>query len=149
MGEMVNDPHHIEGNIESMEGLGILPVTTTIEEGKRTRQCHFKMVNSSAKGRGYEIHSGITPTNCPLTQLDDNTQEGYWLSERCWGSYIHGVFDNKSVIEQILKQTEHHTQLEVEDYVEHKERNYDLLAEHIRKHVDMDYIYKVLRREDD
>ncbi len=148
MGEMIYDPLHIEGEVEALPGLGILPISTTIEEGKRTRQCHFKMLNSSASGEGYEIHSGVTATAQPLTVLDDGTHDGYYLNDRCWGSYIHGIFDNKSVIEQILSQVTTEA-VEVEDYKASKERNYNLLADHIREYIDMDYIYKVMRREDD
>ncbi len=143
MGRMVYDPHHIEGETESMAGLGILPISTTIELGKTTRQCSFKMVNSDTKGVGYEIHSGVTQSDRPLTILDDGTTEGYYLNDKCWGSYLHGIFDNKSVIEQILSLVDHHS-VEVTDYNELKEKNYNLLADHIRKHVDMSVVYKML-----
>ncbi len=144
MGERVYDPHHIEGAQDEAEGLEILPITTTIEQGKRTRQCRFKMAHNEAiEGGGYEIHSGVTQSDRPLTILDDGTTEGYYLSDRCWGSYLHGIFDNKSVIEQILAEAGV-GDIEVEDYAQSKERNYDLLAAHIRKYVDMEYIYKVL-----
>ncbi|MFR9650802.1 MAG: cobyric acid synthase [Rikenellaceae bacterium] len=148
MGEMIYDPLHIEGDIESLPGLGILPISTTIEDGKRTRQCHFKMLNFSSEGEGYEIHSGVTPTAQPLAILDDGTHDGYYLSDRCWGSYLHGVFDNKSVIEHLLSQVTAEG-IEVEDYAASKERNYNLLADHIREYIDMEYIYKIMRREDD
>ncbi len=146
MGERVFDPHHIEGDVDEIEGLGILPISTTIEEGKRTRQCKFKMVQTpEVEGVGYEIHSGVTQSTSPLTHLDDGTTEGYYLSRRCWGSYLHGIFDNKSVIEQILREVTDRP-IEVEDYTEAKERNYNLLADHIRKYVDMEYIYSEMGR---
>ncbi len=144
MGQRVCDPYHIEGDVDEVDGLGILPISTTIEQGKRTRQCRFEMVqNAEIKGVGYEIHSGVTHSDSPLTLLDDGTSEGYYLSERCWGSYLHGIFDNKSVIEQILRQVSS-GDIEVEDYSQAKERNYNLLAAHIRKYVDMEYIYKLM-----
>ncbi|MFI3288689.1 MAG: cobyric acid synthase [Rikenellaceae bacterium] len=145
MGEMVYDPLHIEGDIEALPGLGILPVSTTLEEGKRTCQSSFKMLNSKASGKGYEIHAGSTPTDSPLTELSDGTQEGYYLNDRCWGSYLHGIFDNREVIENILSQVDHNT-VDVEDYESTKERNYDLLAERIRQYIDMEYIYKILEQ---
>ncbi len=143
MGDMVYDPLHIEGDIEALPGLGILPISTTLEEGKRTCQSEFKMLHSDACGKGYEIHAGTTPTDSPLTELSDGTKEGYYLNDKCWGSYLHGIFDNKSVIEQILSQVDHDT-VDVEDYEASKERNYNLLADHIRKYIDMEYIYKIL-----
>ncbi|MFI3259211.1 MAG: cobyric acid synthase [Rikenellaceae bacterium] len=148
MGEMVYDPDQIEGNTKEIEGLGILPIESTIEKGKRSRQSHFKMVNSEVSGIGYEIHSGVTPTNSPLAILDDGIADGYHLSDKCWGSYLHGIFDNKGVVEQIIAQTGRASEVgKIEDYRAMKERNYDLLAEHIRQYIDMDEVYKILSNE--
>ncbi len=143
MGQIVSDPDHIEGSIDQIAGLGILPVETIIKEGKRSRQSTFKMAHSGVTGEGYEIHSGVTPTSNPLSILDDGTEDGYYLNDSCWGSYLHGIFDNKSVIDQVLKEINKETG-ETESYQESKERNYNALADYIRKYIDMDYIYKIL-----
>ncbi|MFI3264409.1 MAG: cobyric acid synthase [Rikenellaceae bacterium] len=145
MGEEVCDPDHIEGPIDRVAGLGILPVTTTIEQGKRSRQSKFKMVNSEIEGEGYEIHSGVTSTASPLAILDDGTHDGYYLNDRCWGSYLHGIFDNRSVIEQTLKLVDKGS-CEVESYEESKERNYNALADYIRKYINIEYIYQILEQ---
>ncbi len=143
MGEMIFDPLKIEGDNEAMPGLGMLPITTTIEKGKVTRQCTFKMINSEITGEGYEIHSGATISKSPLCVMDNGIEDGYYLNDKCWGSYIHGIFDNKDVIEYILKQVSNREH-KVEDYKSFKERNYNLLADKIRECIDMDYIYKTL-----
>lgn len=146
MGEMVYDPEAIEGTTEAMAGLGIFPISTTIKDGKITRQCSFAMVKSGAKGTGYEIHSGETISNSPLCRFEDGTFDGYYESEKCWGSYIHGIFDNREVIEQILQQVTK-KRVKVEDYAAMKERNYNLLADRIRENIDLKYIYKTLELE--
>ncbi len=143
MGEMVKDPLHIEGDMDLMPGLGIFPVSTTIEKGKITRQCRFKMLDSGVFGEGYEIHSGMTESDRPLCVMDNGIEDGYFLNPKCWGSYIHGIFDNKSVIENILMQIEK-GYFEVEDYTDFKNRNYNLLASKLRECMDMEYIYKTL-----
>lgn len=145
MGEWVNDPLHIEGDVESMAGLGIFPVTTTLSRGKQTRQCSFRMLHSDGSGTGYEIHAGETPTDAPFAQLDSGEREGHYLNERCWGSYIHGIFDNQSVAESILSTVDKSIAPQM-DYQATKDKNYDKLAELVRQHVDMDYIYKTLER---
>lgn len=145
MGQEVSDPNHIEGPIEHIAGLGILPVKTTIEAGKRSRQSTFTMVHNGAQGRGYEIHSGVTPTSRPLLTLDDGTSDGYFESDSCWGSYLHGIFDNESIIEQVLS-TVNKGFVTSESYAESKQRNYNALADHIRKHIDMERIYKILEQ---
>lgn len=144
MGREVHDPNHVESSTEAIAGLGILPVVTTIEAGKRSRQSTFTMVHNGLKGEGYEIHSGVTPTSNPLAILDDGTADGYYLNGSCWGSYLHGVFDNRSVIEQILAQVNLSVDSTTESYEQSKERNYDALADYIRKHIDMEYVYKIL-----
>lgn len=138
MGEKICDPDQIEGDITEVAGLGIFPISTTINRGKVTRQCHFKMVNSEATGEGYEIHAGETLSDSPLAIMDNGQSDGYYKSESCWGSYIHGIFDNAGVINSLLQIGE------IEDYRTMKERNYNLLADAIRKSVDMDYIYKIM-----
>ena len=42
MGEKVLDPHHIEGNIEEINGLGILPVTTIIKTENKPVNAVFR-----------------------------------------------------------------------------------------------------------
>lgn len=146
MGEMVYDPELIEGDVAEIAGLGILPVSTTIKSGKITRQCHFKMINSSIEGNGYEIHAGETPSDSPLATMDNGKEDGYFKSDRCWGSYIHGIFDNQGVVNSILQCVDGADQAmhQVEDYRSMKERNYDLLADAIRQSVDMEYIHKIM-----
>ncbi len=146
MGCEVSDPLHIEGDIDSIAGLGILPVCTTIKKGKRSRQTTFKMLHNNTQGKGYEIHSGVTPTSNPLTILDDETKDGYYLSDSCWGSYLHGIFDNREVIDNILSQVKSSIKSS-ESYEEHKERNYNALADHIRKHIDMERVYRLLNND--
>jgi adenosylcobyric acid synthase len=60
------------------------------------------------------------------------------------GSYIHGIFDNKVVINHILR---HNAGVESNsniDYKSFKEEQYNKLALHVRKHVYLEYIYKEL-----
>ncbi len=143
MGEVIYDPDLIEGDCSQIAGLGVIPIQTTIKSGKVTRQCRFDMLHSSAHGEGYEIHAGESISDSPLVRMDNGESDGYYQSERCWGSYIHGIFDNESVINGIL-QCVGSTTLITEDYRSMKERNYNLLADAIRECVDMDYIYKIM-----
>ncbi len=142
MGDTILDPLNIEGSTSMIAGLGIIPVTTTINEGKITRRCTFTMNHSGAQGEGYEIHAGQTTSDAPLLVMSNGQSDGYYKSTKCWGSYLHGILDNKSVIEDILSSVGVKTK--VESYKEMKERNYNLLANALRECVDMDYIYKII-----
>lgn len=145
MGMEVCDPHHFEGDIDRLPGLGLLPITTTMNGEKRTRQvkCDY--------GTGYEIHMGETvpfgdaPAK-PLTILDDGREDGYVVSDKCMGTYIHGIIDNAAFVDKLLSpfadKIEHGAA--AFDYQAFKEQQYDKLAAHVRKYVDIDQIYKLL-----
>lgn len=79
----------------------------------------------------------------PLNTLSDGSREGYWLDERCWGSYMHGILDNPVVLDALaggIRRPEGQP-----GYVAFKEQQYDLLAERVRQVLDMDYIYRTLK----
>lgn len=144
MGQEVRDPDGVESDIPSLQGLGILPVTTTLAGGKQTRQCSFSFIDNEISGEGYEIHAGHTPTNRPLCRMNNGETDGYYLNSRTWGTYIHGIFDNASVINLVLQQINPDFTSTI-DYKTRKEQGYNQLADVIRENVDMEYIYKCLK----
>ena len=148
MGQEIHDPEQIEGNIESMPGLGILPVKTILTSGKRTVQSEFTFRNEKENCKGYEIHMGESKLlgGSPLAQLKDGTADGCFLNERTWGTYLHGIFDNPTVLQSILKTCGKATKIEEFDHREYKNQQYNKLANHIRGCCDMEYVYKILRR---
>lgn len=150
MGIEVCDPQHLEGDVERLPGLGLLPTTTTITTEKTTRQVTF---NDGWKG--YEIHQGETrpfgeAEKRPFAVLDDGTKDGYVASEKCMGTYLHGVLDNPSFVEQLLRPYADKLQRKDVpfDYQAFKERQYDLLADHVRQYVDIPRLYQILQRHD-
>jgi adenosylcobyric acid synthase len=36
--------------------------------------------------------------------METGRADGYYLNDKTWGTYIHGIFDNASVIERVLRQ---------------------------------------------
>ncbi len=146
MGKWIKDPQHVEGNVDLVPGLGILPVETTITEEKVTEQCSFTFQNSELKGKGYEIHMGDTVAEAPspLCLINDEKDDGYFLNPKTWGTYIHGIFDNKEIINTILAESGQNVITEM-DFQQFKEEQYDKLADLVRENVDMAYIYKSLQ----
>lgn len=147
MGMEVCDPLHIEGSMERLPGLGLLPVTTTITAEKTTRQVTF-----NGGMHGYEIHCGETrpcadAPACPWVMLDDGTSDGYQVSDRCMGTYIHGILDNAECIDRLLAPFAEKLKDSNEsfDYHAFKEQQYNLLADHVRQHLNMDLLYKILQ----
>ena len=145
MGVEVCDPDHVEGDIERLPGLALLPTTTTMSGSKRTRQVECEY------GTGYEIHMGETrpfgdAKSSPLTLLDDGTPDGYIVNEKCMGTYLHGILDNAPFVDFLLSPYAEKISQSAEtfDYVSFKEEQYNRLAEHVRHHVDMEKIYEIL-----
>lgn len=64
------------------------------------------------------------------------------------GTYLHGILDNEIFIERLLQPFAErlHEQAAGQDYATFKETQYDKLAEHLRKHVDLERIYQLLER---
>ena len=101
MGQEVCDPDHVEGEIERLPGLGLLPVSTRMQGEKITRQVRFHFLEGSETCEGYEIHMGTTtpladvPAS-PLNHLADGREDGYFADRTCMGTYVHGILDNPS-----------------------------------------------------
>lgn len=149
MGQMIADPGQLEGNIGAIPGLGILPVETVLETGKITVQRHFRFLNEPAQCEGYEIHAGRTRhlnAASPVAVLDDDSRDGCYLNDQAWGTYLHGILDNAPVIDHVLARFTDEKGAS-QDYREFKEAQYDKLADLIRSHVDMDFIYNSLKTD--
>lgn len=173
MGQEVLDPDHVEGEIERLPGLGLLPVSTRMTGEKVTRQVNFQLLescravvpqgNSSPSNfnnqpsashfqlKGYEIHMGSTvpvegASASPLNRLESGQCDGYIVDRTCMGTYIHGILDNPEFIDFLLEPFADKLSEKTEafDYQQFKEEQYDKLAEHVRRHVDMPLIYQIL-----
>ena len=153
MGMEVCDPAHVEGDIERLPGLGLLPVSTTMSGEKVTRQVECSIFNvQSSILKGYEIHMGETrpygeAVARPFALLGDGRADGYVADEKCMGTYIHGILDNAPFVDALLRPYEDKTGQGIcsFDYAAYKEQQYDRLADHVRRHVDMERIYEIIR----
>jgi len=81
----------------------------------------------------------------PLASLSDGSADGCFLNEKTWGTYLHGIFDNLPVIQAILKSCGKETRLQEFNYADYKNEQYDKLADHIRRCCDMEYVYRVMK----
>jgi len=135
LGQTISDPDGIEGSIPQLPGLGLLNISTVMTAEKTTKQVEFEFEGKMCKG--YEIHQGRT---------EGEQQAPVTLQDNCIGTYIHGFLDNPSVIEFILKDKVENTEKQIknETYEEFKDRQYDLLADHVRKYVDIKRLYEII-----
>ena len=146
MGREVADPEHVEGDIERLPGLGLLPVESVIGGVKNTERVSRQIAGISVSG--YEIHCGETKP-----AANDTLKENKCLFEspyatirdrRTMGTYIHGCLDNKEFLDYVLEPYLGKTERKGPDYKTFKEEQYNRLADHVRKHLDMEKLYGIL-----
>ena len=135
MGIDISDPQHLEGDIERLPGLGLLPIHTVMTEEKKTEQVTFLFDGQEC--HGYEIHQGRSDSEEPVVRGKD-----------CLGSYIHGLLDNAPVTDYLLQGRTSNTGRRLQRYEEYKETQYNLLADHVRKYMDMERLYQILTDND-
>jgi adenosylcobyric acid synthase len=66
-----------------------------------------------------------------------------------WGSYIHGLFDNDALRHRLISRLMvrnglMHAQERLESFQTWKEEQYDKLADHLWRHLDIDSIYRII-----
>lgn len=151
LGESISDPNGVEGAPCRIKGLGLLPVMTKMESSKTTRQVRFHFMKDEEVCEGYEIHNGSTTLKeggSSVCRLEDGSPDGC-LSEtmKCFGTYIHGIFDNPSVVAHLLASTGKKTGQDIVpvSYRAFKEEQYDRLADHLRRHININMLYKIMR----
>ena len=164
MGQEVLDPEHVEGDIERLPGLGLLPISTRMSGEKVTRQVKFGLCNPHSPSstlhspfmQGYEIHMGVTTPvegtpDSPLNLLENGSTDGYYVDSTCMGTYIHGILDNPEFIDFLLAPFADKLSGNAGafDYHTFKEEQYDRLAEHVRRHVNLPLIYQILTKNHD
>jgi len=151
MGKAVHDPTGLEGRAGSSEGLGLLPIETVLKAPKTTTLTTFSW--NGRMGAGYEIHMGQTTRTggTPLFKITERNYKPCRDEEGCvsgdskiMGTYMHGLFDNP----EILKCWLNHIGLPDVDAsdiggIEARSGQYDLLAEHFQKYVDVERIIKL------
>jgi adenosylcobyric acid synthase len=150
MGSTISDPDCCECG-GSIEGLGLLPCGTIFGAEKRQTQTSGKFRDiqgafsflSGAGFYGYEVHMGVTENNgAELTDC------GGSFSGNAAGCYIHGIFDSADVSGRLVRALYKRKGLtysgSVVDRREYRESQLDLLADGVRKALDMELIYRII-----
>jgi adenosylcobyric acid synthase len=152
MGISVKDPHALEGNPGETIGLGLLPVTTVLKAPKTTTVSRFSW--NDITGTGYEIHMGQSRLEGgePLLTVHERNGMGSddtdgCLSEnrRALGTYMHGQFDTPELVSYWLNQIGlAGIKVPVEGGLAFRNTQYDLLAEHVANHLDMQSVFQLV-----
>lgn len=145
LGQRIADPFGAEGGGE-IAGMGLLPMETMFAKEKTRLQTEgtFTNIEGVFRGlnglsfRGYEIHLGQSKTDVPVVQ-----------NGNVYGSYIHGIFDEDGIAERMVRALCERRGIAFDesavfDAHAYRQAQYDLLAETVRKALDMELIYRIL-----
>lgn len=154
---------------EPLRGMELIDTDTTLmPEKTRTQTCgNFENVTgifsalSGLEFSGYEIHMGKTTVSTgehqtPLVHMADGRTDGVQRMEKggeapgVYGSYVHGIFDGGDIAVRIVQALADKKGASWKpeaggDYPAFKEQQYDKLAQGLREHLDMEYVYSILQ----
>ena len=146
LGQWVEDPEGLEGQPGRVAGLGLLSLVTRMVAGKQLRNVSGKLLPEGARVTGYEIHNGVSEgaalTN-PLFTLDGREEGAISDDGQIMGTYLHGLFDHPDACQALLKRLGMMDAAQV-DYLAHRERELDRLADTLEAHLDMDAIMRLV-----
>ncbi|MCD7726345.1 MAG: cobyric acid synthase [Clostridiales bacterium] len=167
LGQKIIDASGAEGGGE-IRGMGLLPVTTVLRERKqrsqiRGRVCAFGQEAAAwqplrdIQVSGYEIHMGESfcepegQGGRPFSRLEDGREDGC-IQGRVLGTYLHGIFETPEFLRKMMELLWQEKGGEERSlpvcnqmsYQAFKETQYDLLADAVRGHLDMEKIYEII-----
>lgn len=163
LGEEITDTEGMESG-GTVKGMGLLPITTKLQKGKVRRQAQgtinrvsgtFSALSGLAFA-GYEIHMGRSRLLSDDRMAHVPEPEPVFLGgdiPEVYGTYVHGIFDKGETASALVgelawKKGLAITGFDCMDYREYKEKQYDMLADILTEHLDMENIYGLLREAD-
>ena len=139
LGRVVHDPHGLEGESGSTEGLGWLDMETVLEPQKQLRRTYGRLSWTDAAVSGYEIHCGIShgdALSSPSSSLDDGRSDGALSGDgQILGSYLHGLFDQPQALTALLTWAGLRDAAPVDMHAL-REESIDRLADAVENHLD-------------
>ncbi|MCK5069497.1 MAG: threonine-phosphate decarboxylase, partial [Desulfocapsa sp.] len=150
LGTIIEDPHGLESNHETIKGLSLIDMKTVLEADKTLTRKQGSHVDSGQPVVGYEIHHGQTShSSKALLSYDDGSNCGaQGATKNIWGSYLHGIFDSdlfrRDFIDTI-RQRKGYKAYQGPLYSYNLEPAFDKLADSVRKSLDMERVYQLLK----
>jgi adenosylcobyric acid synthase len=154
LGDRVDDPEGLEGEVGSTEGLGWLAMTTRMVPGKQLRYVSGPL-NLAASGgenapvmRGYEMHNGVTEGPAlarPVATLEGRPDGAISEDGQILGTYVHGLFDEPGACEAFLRWAGLKTDsARAVDYQSHRLQQLDRLADQVEQCLDTNALKRLL-----
>jgi adenosylcobyric acid synthase len=155
LGRSIADPHAMEAG-GTMEGLGLLPITTSMQPEKTTVLSRGRLLISSLFNQpcgnievsGYEIHVGFTTYEAgalAFAQLAAGQDGAIASSTRVFGTYLHGLFDDDSFRHLFIKNARAFHRLStptaLNNWKHRRESALNAFAAHVEDSLDMATIF--------
>lgn len=152
LGDRMKDPDRAEMGGEA-RGLGFLPCETVFSV-RKTRVRRTAVAKAApffgANLEGYEIHMGNTEIHGaePFCIFDDGTLDGAVVGN-VFGTYLHGLFDSGELTASLASFLARRKGIQVpeislESRAFFRQRQYDLLADDVRRNLNMQAIYDAM-----
>jgi len=156
LGARIRDPHGTESRQKETDALGMLKMETVFGKDKVLSRVKAKEASSGLEVSGYEIHHGksrnirnympafiIIERNGKIVRDTDGVVA---MNGRIYGTYIHGIFDADTFRRSFLNRVRLRKGWGVLSSKTsfNPDRELNKLAGHVRKNMDMKYLYKII-----
>ncbi len=153
LGDKISDPNGVEGKAGESNGLGLFPIETELKTQKILTQVsgYFELGEHKGYISGYEIHCGVTQSNtncksfCKITDQNGHCYSDGLISNDglILGTYLHGLFESKEVIQAILVWVSGKNHSAV-DWKQVREKELERLADMLEESLDISMIIKAI-----
>jgi adenosylcobyric acid synthase len=141
LGKKIHDPEGLEGSAQTVDGLGLLDIETTLLPDKTLTRVSAKHLASGMDIEGYEIHLGTSQgKDCarPFARIGDHNDGASRADGLVTGTYIHGCFASDAFRRAFLNSIGATTSdLAFEQLIE---TTLDNLAAHLEEHLNLDQL---------
>ena len=153
----------------SIRGMELLPVRTVLQKKMKRCQvegvirnwtefsvCYRDALIKDMKSTWSDHADGSMPENADgMDGAGDSSRiKDYVIisdhNKNIYGSYVHGLFDHESMANSVVQALAKRKGIEIEggvfeNYQAYKEKQYDKLADMLRKYLNMEVIYGILK----
>lgn len=147
LGQLIHDPHALEGEAGTSAGFGWLALETTLAPEKRLAQVSGKLAFADASVIGYEIHMGISSgsaLSAPALIIDGQPEGAISQDKQIAGTYLHGLFDHAESCAAWLNWAGLENTDTKFDYQQLREAGLERLADCLEQYLDWDLLNSYL-----
>jgi adenosylcobyric acid synthase len=146
LGERIEDPEQVESSEPVLRALGVLPHATRYERPKRTEQCSgtLQALGEAVPVSGFVLHHGrmIDVQGAPALRLADGSAEGH-ARGAIVATMMHRLFDSPGARESVLRWLRARRGLGAPVAQQPPADPYDLLADHVQRHLDSERLRRL------